>query len=201
MDKVRGFSASTGLHADQHPKKYNLFWGVDDDTINQIQQETDFAIGNMPFKYLGVPLTSKKLTIFQCQPLIEKMLTRLRHWSTRLLSYARRTQLLKSVIFSIANYWMQIFPLPKEVISHINSICRSFLWTGKEHISRKAPVASDYLSNPIAAGGLNLISLMEWNKATIGKLLWNVCEKKDKLWNSWIHTYYIKKIRSSYLLS
>ncbi|XP_058757557.1 uncharacterized protein LOC131630833 [Vicia villosa] len=82
----------------------------------------------------------------------------------------RRTQLLKSVIFSIANYWMQIFPLPKKVIDHINSICRSFLWTGKEHISRKAPVAWDHLSNPIAAGGLNLISLMEWNKATVDPL-------------------------------
>ncbi|KAH1222734.1 putative ribonuclease H protein [Glycine max] len=131
------------------------------------------AIRNGNTLYLGVPLASKKLTVSQCQPLIEKMLARLKHWSTRLLSYVGRVQLLKSVIFSIANYWMQIFPSPKKVISHINSICSSFMWTGKESLTRKAPVAWDHICNPLSAGGLNMISLLEWNKATIGKLLWN----------------------------
>lgn len=192
MDKVRDFSASTGLKISILKSKI-YFGGVDDNTINQIQQETGFAVGNMPFRYLGVPLASKKLTVSQCQPLIEKMLARLKHWSTRLLSYVGRVQLLKSVIFSIANYWMQIFPSPKKVISHINSICSSFMWTGKESLTRKAPVAWDHICNPLSAGGLNMISLLEWNKATIGKLLWNVCEKKDRLWINWIHAYYIKK--------
>lgn len=192
MDKVRDFSTSTGLKISV-PKSKIYFGGVDDNTINQIQQETGFAVGNMPFRYLGVPLASKKLTVSQCQALIEKMLARLKHWSTRLLSYVGRVQLLKSVIFSIANYWMQIFPSPKKVISHINSICSSFMWTGKESLTRKAPVAWDHICNPLSAGGLNMISLLEWNKATIGKLLWNVCEKKDRLWINWIHAYYIKK--------
>jgi hypothetical protein len=38
-------------------------------------------------------------------------------------------------------------------------------------------------------GGLNLISLENWNKANLTKLLWNISAKTDSLW---IHSYYIK---------
>lgn len=42
-------------------------------------------------------------------------------------------------------------------------------------------------------GGLNIISLREWNQTTMIKLLWNLCGKVDSLWIKWIHSYYIKK--------
>lgn len=99
----------------------------------------------MPSRYMGVPLDNKKLYVAHCQPLIEKMLIRLNHWSTRLSSYACRYQLVKSVIFSIPNYWTQIFPLPKKVIAHIEGLCRNFLWTGKDSASKKAPISWDHV--------------------------------------------------------
>jgi hypothetical protein len=34
--------------------------------------------------------------------------------------------------------------------------------------------------------------LVEWNQATIGKLLWNLQSKADKLWVKWIDAYYLK---------
>lgn len=175
------------------PKSKTYFGGVDEDSKELIQQTTGFAIGPLLVKYFGVPLVSKKLTITDCQSLIERMLVRLKHWSIRLLSYAGRLQLVKNVIFSIANYWMQIFPLPKMIISHIDNMCSNFLWYGKDCPIRKAPVSCDHISDPISIGWLNLIYLREWNKVTIEKLLWNVFAKKDKLWTNWIHMYYLKK--------
>lgn len=127
-----------------------------------------------------------------CHPLIDKMLQRINHWSTRLLSYAGRLQLIKSVVFGIANFWMQIFPLPKKVIAHIEGHCRRFLWTGKDTASRKAHISWDHTCDMRATGGMNIMAFADWNRATIGKLLWNVCAKKDKLWIRWIHFYYIK---------
>ncbi|XP_058783126.1 uncharacterized protein LOC131657781 [Vicia villosa] len=146
----------------------------------------------MPFKYLGVPLDGKKLTIANCQPLIEKMMCRLNHRCTRLLSYAGRLQLAKSVLFAIANYWLQISPLPKKVISHIESLCRRFLWSGKEDVRKTAPVSWETICNPIAEGGLNVIGLGWWNQATLGKMLWNLYQKKDRLWIKWVHHFYMK---------
>lgn len=40
--------------------------------------------------------------------------------------------------------------------------------------------------------GMNFLDIYTWNKAAIGKMLWNLCQKKDKLWVVWIHTYYGK---------
>lgn len=56
---------------------------------------------------------------------------------------------------------MQVFPLPKKVLKHIESICRTFLWTGKEEVSRKAPVAWEKVCDPKSAGGLNVTALLE----------------------------------------
>ncbi|KAL5124246.1 putative ribonuclease H protein [Glycine soja] len=164
-----------------HSKSKIYFGGVDEDTQVRLQQESGFLVGKMPFKYLGVPLDNKKLTISNGQPLIDKMLKRVQHWSSKLLSYAGRVQLINSVLFAIANYWLQIFPFPKKVVKHIEGICRSFLWTGKSSNNRKAPISWDHIYDPKNAGGLNLIGLEDWNKATI---VW----EKILRWIGYVHT-------------
>lgn len=146
----------------------------------------------MPFRYLGIPLSSKKLNIKHYQVLIDKIVSRITHWSAFLLSYAGRVQLIKSVIFATVNFWMQCLPLPKAVVLKINAICRSFLWTGDKMISRKSPIAWERVCSPKSNGGLSIINLSVWNRVSILKLLWNVCHKSDCLWIKWLHTYYIK---------
>ncbi|KAI5382051.1 hypothetical protein KIW84_UN0212 [Lathyrus oleraceus] len=63
---------------------------------------------------------------------------------------------------------------------------------GNDEKSKRAPVAWDHVCDSIANGGRNIIALGEWNKATIGKLLWSLSEKKDKMWVKWMHSYYLK---------
>ncbi|XP_019238427.1 PREDICTED: uncharacterized protein LOC109218515 [Nicotiana attenuata] len=126
------------------------------------------------------------------QPLIDKILTRIKSWTTRYLSYAGRLQLVKSVLYSIQVYRSQVFVLPRKVIQMIEATCRNFLWTGGNDLSKKALIAWDRLCLPKAAGGLNILDIYTWNWAAIGKLLWNICRKKDFLWVKWIHAYYIK---------
>lgn len=36
-------------------------------------------MGVLPFKYLGVPLSHKKLSVSQCMPLLEKLSSRVKH--------------------------------------------------------------------------------------------------------------------------
>ncbi|XP_058723274.1 uncharacterized protein LOC131595058 [Vicia villosa] len=191
MGKIREFSQTTGLHMSAAKSKI-YFGGVNSACQEQLQLETGFQIGVMPFKYLGVPLDSKKLTVLNCQPLIEKMLCKFKHWNTRMLSYAGRLQLIKIAITSIANYWLHIFPLPKKILKHVESLCRSFLWTGQETVSNRAPISWDHICDPVAAGGLNITDLGVWNRASIGKMLWNLHTKKDRMWINWVHHFYMK---------
>lgn len=78
MSKINEFTHSTSLQMSQ-PKSKLYFGGVDILSQNMLMQETCFQIGKLPFKYLGVSLDSMKLTIANCQPLVDKMIGRLTH--------------------------------------------------------------------------------------------------------------------------
>lgn len=61
MDRFHSFSKSTTLYA--NPEKCKLYiGGMDNNTKKQIAEITGFAAGILPFSYLGIRLTSKKLT-------------------------------------------------------------------------------------------------------------------------------------------
>jgi len=89
-----------------------------------------FNSGTLPVKYLGVPLISTRLTHQHCMPLIERITSRIKNWTTTSLTYAGRLQLTKSTLFSIQVYWSSMFLLPYHTIRKIESILTAFLWKG-----------------------------------------------------------------------
>lgn len=97
------FSAASGLIANQS-KSSIYFGGVNESTQQLILQQLGFTTGQLPFRYLGVPLSTKKLPVAQCQPLIDKMVGRITNWTTKFLSYAGRLQLIHSVLVGIQNF-------------------------------------------------------------------------------------------------
>ncbi|XP_058726184.1 uncharacterized protein LOC131597505 [Vicia villosa] len=128
MNTLRKFTASTGLKLS--PSKCKIYYGsLDEQEKDILRTATNFDEGTLPVKYLGVPLTSKKLSLHHYLPLIDKIVNKMKHWTTKLLSYAGRVQLVKSVSSAIAFYLMQCFPLPKGVLQKIDAHCRSFIWT------------------------------------------------------------------------
>lgn len=73
-------------------------------------------LGKLPVKYLGVPLIAGKLNDANCQPLVDKITSRIRSWTSKLLTFAGRLQLIDSVLNHMIGYWLQVFILPKSVI-------------------------------------------------------------------------------------
>ncbi|XP_058751100.1 uncharacterized protein LOC131624138 [Vicia villosa] len=103
MDAFRRFSESTGLIS--NPSKCIMYFGDVDNGMKEILRvATEFEEGSLPVKYLGVPLTNKKLTIHHYKPLVEKIVGRVHHWTTKLLRYAGRIQFFKSISCVIAQY-------------------------------------------------------------------------------------------------
>ncbi|CAK8572589.1 unnamed protein product [Lathyrus sativus] len=191
LNTFKKFSNSIGLI--MNPNKCKLYYGgLDIVSREKLKDLSGFQAGTLPFKYLGIPVSSKKLTINHFLPLVDKIVARIHHWSSKLLSYAGRIQLVKSIAAATVQYWMQCLPLPKAVIRKIDSICRSFIWTGKDSISRKCLVAWNRTCCPTTQGGLNLLNLQVWNKVLLLKCLWNLCRKTNNLWVKWIHTHYLK---------
>lgn len=191
MTVLEKFGAASGLKANQL-KSCIYFGGVKQAIKQEILQMTGMTEGELPFRYLGVPLASQKLNIAQYQPLIKKILSKMDCWSTRLLSYAGRVQLLKSVVAGIQLFWCQVFVIPQKVIKVLQAVCRTFLWTGRTTFSKRALIAWDKVILPKQAGGMGIGNLKMWNKAAICKLLWNVSLMKNRTWIQWIHGYYIR---------
>lgn len=180
------FSNVSGLKANMDKSSFYVA-GVTHEFKEQMVHELKFSLGTMPFKYLGVPLNTRKLTINDCMPLIEKIAARVRCWTSKMLSYSGRIQLIKSVLFEMQTYWAQVFVLPKKIINLVSGICRNFLWTGKGKYTKKALVAWDTLCLLKSTGGLNILNFLHWNKAAILKLLWAIAKKKEKLWVRWVY--------------
>lgn len=78
FDKFQCFSKASGLIANL--KKSSFYCGgVPNDIQDEIVEVLGFSKGVLPIRYLGVPLSSKRVSIVQCQPLLDKMLVELNH--------------------------------------------------------------------------------------------------------------------------
>ncbi|WMV40414.1 hypothetical protein MTR67_033799 [Solanum verrucosum] len=108
------------------------------------------------------------------------------------LSYAGRLQIINAVSFSIHNFWGAVFILPQSVLKQVDKICREYLWGTTNERKKISLVSWDKICCPKKVGGLNIKGCRNWNIASVGKLLWQLSEKKDSLWVRWVHGIYIK---------
>jgi len=92
---------------------------------------------------------------------VKKIICRIENWSTKLLSYVGRLQLIKSVLFGVQTYWSQVFVLPLKVLKLIQTTCMIFLWTGKFGPSKRALIAQEHICLPKTVGGWNVIDLKD----------------------------------------
>ncbi|KAK9740365.1 hypothetical protein RND81_03G029700 [Saponaria officinalis] len=127
-----------------------------------ILASTGIKGGHLPFRYLGVPIVPKRLSV-----LVDKILDRIRGFGCRHLSNGGRLTLVTSVLSNMHSFWARVFVLPKAVINRVEQLCKTYLWGDK------------------VAGGLGIIKASHWNIAFIGKYAWWVVEKKDHLWVKW----------------
>ncbi|XP_074271179.1 uncharacterized protein LOC141595105 [Silene latifolia] len=160
--------------------------------VQEIEQATGMKRGNTPFKYLGVSVSPKRLSVLDCQCLVDKVVSRIKAMGSRHISYAGRAILISSVFSTLHNYWACIFIIPKTVIRKIDSICKDFIWCGKTTRDSPALVDWEKLCRPKKQGGLGFKNLMIWNLAVIAKYVWWIENKEDHLWVKWVHAIYIR---------
>lgn len=83
--------------------------------------------GNLPVRYLGVPLVNGILSESDYAPLVDKRITKVNSWGINHLSFAGRLQLVQVVLQGIVNYWCLHFFLPKKFIKLVEQKCVAFL--------------------------------------------------------------------------
>lgn len=151
LDVMNHFAGISGLHI--NATKSSIFTsGGFGEEIGTAAAEHGIRMGTLPIHYPGLPLPSKALTKQDYEPLIDKVRKRLLYWANKSLPYAGRLQLIKSVIYSIVNFWSSAFILPIGCLDTIESLCSAFLWSGSVTQTHSAKVAWSDLCYPKEEG-------------------------------------------------
>lgn len=101
---LKSFSMTSGLTT--NASKSNIYAAnMEGQVITDLCELTEYSNGKLPFRYLGVPVSSKKLSSVECEMLVEPMPGRIKACGSKNLSYAGRKQLVNTVLLHIRSYW------------------------------------------------------------------------------------------------
>jgi hypothetical protein len=119
VDIFHLFGVASGLH--NNVKKSNVYpIRCDESDIAVVQGLLSCGISSFPCKYLGLPLTLRKITKEQAQPIIDKFANQLPGWKADLMTRAGRTVQVRFVLTGMLIYLAMAIDL--QLISQKQSI-------------------------------------------------------------------------------
>ncbi|XP_019054056.1 PREDICTED: uncharacterized protein LOC109114971 [Nelumbo nucifera] len=140
-------------------------------------------------QYLGSPILVNNRLRTSHKELIDRVSSKINAWSTKLLSQAGRTALIKSVLQSIPTYTMSTTILPSTMTSKLDKSSRTFWWFNSKDPTHHT-MAWRKQCCPKTQGGLGFRTSAEMNKAMFGKQIWRLLTEKHGLWNKLIKEKY-----------
>jgi hypothetical protein len=104
-------------------------------------------------------------------------------WIGKHVNMAGRATLFKSVLTSVAIYFITVLDIPMEVLTKIDSIRRAFLWAACDKVTGgKCKVNWEAVCKPKKFGGLGILNLSKFASALRVRWLWNEWDEESKPW-------------------
>ncbi|XP_074288536.1 uncharacterized protein LOC141613691 [Silene latifolia] len=178
-------SASSGLRVNAS-KSEVIFNGVSDAVRADIVQISGCKEGQLPLRYLGIPIQPGRLTRQDCNILLDWITAKIKGIGARKLSYAGRLTLINSVLNTLHNYWASIFLIRKCIITRIEAICRNYLWDGGAEYQR-APLVAWHTADRLWVLWIDHVYMKggDWNSYTPPTdVNWNwrnICKVKSRM--------------------
>jgi hypothetical protein len=82
-------------------------------------------------KYLGIPLSTRRLSAVAFEPLVERLADKLPTWRASMMPRAGHLALIRSVLAAIPLHQLIVLGLNKKTLKQVNKILRGFLWLGR----------------------------------------------------------------------
>ncbi|XP_040384497.1 uncharacterized protein LOC102712867 [Oryza brachyantha] len=128
---MRVFGAATGLNPNFSKSSITPI-RTDQAQLTDVQTILGCQIKQLPITYLGLPLSLKRLTKHDLQPLMDRISKKVSGWKPKMLTPGDRLILIKTVLMALPAHLLSVLELPKWAVKDINRKCRGFLWKGQE---------------------------------------------------------------------
>jgi hypothetical protein len=150
---LRGFEMVSGL-------KVN-FWksclmgvNVTNEFLVMASDFLNCRIGNLPFRYLGLPVGANPRLYSTWAPMVDGIKRRLMSWGNKYISFGGRIVLVNAVINSLPIFFLSCYKMPVKVWRELVKIQRNFLWGGLSNKKRLCWVKWSDICKPKKEGGL-----------------------------------------------
>jgi len=182
-DILKVFGDASGLRT--NIQKSNIIpISCTEGSLGVIQDILPGTISEFPCKYLGLPLSNRKLRKRDLMPWIEKIADKLPCWKATLTNRAGRATLVRCVLSAMPIHLLIAINVPIWFIKAVDKIRRGFLWQGKEKANGGCClVAWEKVMRPLDLGGLGIpnLEVMAW--ALQVRWQWLKKTKADRPWS------------------
>jgi hypothetical protein len=159
LDLLRLFGKASGLHTNVQ-KSNVLPIRCDDQTLATAKELLPCDFVDFPCKYLGLPLSIKKLTSAQIQSVIDRVAPSLSGWMAELMNKVGRVVHVLFIMTAKIIYAATALDLLMWAIKTIEKILRVFLWKGrKEANGGHCLLAWPKVTQPKELGGLGVFDI------------------------------------------
>jgi hypothetical protein len=137
---LRGFELVSGL-------KVN-FWksclfgvNVSSEFLVMASDFLNCRVGNLPFKYLGLPVGANPRLSSTWAPMLDSFRKRLGSWGNKYISLGGRIVLINAVLNSLPIFFLSFIKIPVKVWREVVCIQRNFIWGGLSSKNKKCWVS------------------------------------------------------------
>jgi hypothetical protein len=197
LEKAKGlklvlsaFEKLFGLKINFHKSELFCF-GETKDRTEEYVQLFGCKEGEFPFRYLGIPMSPKRLSNRDWRVVEERFQKKLSSWKGKMLSAGGRLVLINSVLSSLPMYMMSFFKIPKGVLEKLGYYRSRFFWQCDEHKKKYRLAKWSILHKPRSVGGMGIIDLDIQNKCLLSKWIFKLINE-DGLCQQVLKKKYLK---------
>jgi exonuclease III len=141
--------------------------------LSEVLAGSPASVSSFPTKYLGLPLSDRRLKRVDFQPLVDKSVNKITLWNGRQINQAGRLTLVKAVLTAQAVYFLTALRAPNGVLNEIDRQRRKFLWAGTEALTGgKCKVNWPRSARPKNSGGLGILHIRKFARSLRLRWLW-----------------------------
>jgi ribonuclease HI len=191
LEVLQHFGAVSGLSINLSKSSVH-YWGITDSELLHLKASIPLTFKHLSegFIYLGFRMKMGRSSPGDWAWLVDIFVKKIGFWCNKWLSLGGRLILVKSVLESLAVYWMMLERIPTKIITTLRSLSFKFLWGGHADLQRIHLCSWQTLSQPRRAGGWGLKNLSTFNVALLASNFWRAVSH-NSIWNQLITDKYL----------